>query len=87
MDDNSLQLSAMLKAVIYIDSQPDVRLPIQLGMYQLILDQIEAIFTEGANQQPFLVTAYRAMATSAYYGLFRIGKIAWSQQNDHTIYV
>ena len=58
-----------------------VRLPIQKGLLEMMLFEIERIYNE---QQPqfYLESLYQAVFCLAYYGMLRVGEISLS---PHTI--
>ena len=55
-----------------------VRLPIKLRLMEMILFELERIFVN----QPYLEILYKAMISLGYYGLLRVGELAWG---SHTI--
>ena len=54
------------------------KLPIRNSVLQLILMSLNTIL----DDQPYLLTLYRALFTTAYFGLFRIGELSCS---DHAV--
>ena len=52
-----------------------IRFPIRRSLLNMLLGRLEKKF----GKQPYLSKLYKAMFTLAYYGLFRVGKIAQSQ--------
>ena len=65
-------LTSLTKACKYKNDQVRIRLPIQKGILNMLFDELLDIL----DQQPYLMTLYRAMFASAYYGLLRVGEIA-----------
>ena len=57
-----------------------MRLPIQKGLLELLLFEIERFFKE--NNQPYLKIMYKALFSLAYYGMMRVGELTMS---DHTL--
>ena len=49
--------------------------PIEKGFLQLMLNETEKIYSKAANNQPYLITLYKAMLVMGYYGLLRVGEI------------
>ena len=74
-DDGKLLLSTITGACKIINDWVCTRLPIRIGLLELILFEIQRIF----DTQPYLSILYKAMIALGYYGLFRIGEIAKSQ--------
>ena len=81
LDDNQLQLAAVIKACKYMDRSVMVRLPIQRGLLRMTLDRIKDHYYRKA--QVYLSNLYCAMVMTAYYGLFWIGEIA---EGPHVIH-
>ena len=54
------------------------RLPIQKGLLEIILFQIENRF---ADTQPYLEALYTSAYLVMYYGLMRVGEVAQSQHS------
>ena len=54
------------------------RLPIKCGLFSQILNTMGDLL----DLQPYLLVLYQVMLTTAYFGLFRIGEICFS---DHTV--
>ena len=72
--DNAL-LSALTQVcrLKYHTVQP--RLPINKNLLEVILRTVPRLFK---SQQPYLITLYKALYITAYYGLFRVGEITKS---------
>ena len=89
-DDGKLMLQAITKACRIVNDTVKTRLPIQVGLMEMLLFEIERKFEpkmekskgSSTNQQPYLCILYKTMFILAYYGLLRIGEIA---KGDHTI--
>ena len=54
------------------------RLPIQIGLLELILFEVPRVFH---GTQPYIVTLYRAVFALAYYGLMRISELVYNNPN------
>ena len=67
-------LNSLTKACRYKNDQVRTRLPIQKGMYQLLIDNLEEEM--GRNNQCYTCLLFKAIFASAYYGMLRIGEIA-----------
>ena len=66
-------ITSLTRACRLISDRVTTRLPIHKGLLQLILNKIEQHYS--ANGQVYLLILYRAMMSTAYYGLFRVGEI------------
>ena len=60
------------------NDQVKIRLPIQKGLLEMLLFEIQRTFG-GVNEapQPYLEALYKAMFCLAYYGMLRVGEIAY----------
>ena len=73
--ENRCLLSAITRGCKLKNDVVKIRLPIQKGMLRIILRMLITIFLRGDNNQPYLPTLYRALFSTAYYGLFRVGEV------------
>ena len=80
-NDKKILLSSLTGACKLINDRVHTRLPIQIGLLELLLFEIKRSF----GDQPFLVALYQAMYALGYYGLFRIGELCKTENADHTI--
>ena len=78
IDEGKLQLGALIQACRLINDVVFTRLPIQLGLLEMILFEVSRIF----ENQPYLEKMFKALFSLAYYGLFRVGELTLS---DHSI--
>ena len=74
--EDRLLISALSNACKQKNDKIRTRLPIGKNLLNLLLSVVSDIF-EG--EQPYLVTLYRALFATAYYGLFRVGELTLSQ--------
>ena len=74
-NNGSVELAALLKSCKYT-SKPSgyCRLPIQQGLLDMIVDQIDKYFLVKKNQ-PYLCLLYNSILLMGYYGLLRIGEM------------
>ena len=70
-DNNKVLISALTQACKLVNDRVKTRLPIQCGLLELILFELERVF----NTQPYLATLYKTLFAIAYYGLLRPGEI------------
>ena len=68
-------LSSISKACRIINDRVQPRQPIKLRMLELLLFELERIF----NTQYYLEIVYKTMLIIGFYGLLRIGEVAYSQ--------
>ena len=73
-------LSALTKATRLHQDTYTSYLPIRKNLMELLLSSVEKYF--GDNPQPYLTRLYRALISTTYYGLFRIGEVT---QGPHVI--
>ena len=72
--ENKFLLASLTKACRYINDKVRTRLPIHKEMLIVLIRQVEADFLQ--IDQQYLATMYKAIFSTAYYGLFRIGELA-----------
>ena len=78
-------LTSLTKACRLKNNEAVHRFPICKGMLKMLLKQVTKMFTGSqTNQQPYLETLFKAIYSTAYYGLLRIGEMA---KGSHTILV
>ena len=77
-DDNRLMIRTLTRACRAVNDKVRTRLPIHLGLLEIILFEVECLF----SQQKYLEILYKTIFILAYYGLFRIGELTWS---THTV--
>ena len=77
-DDNKVQFNNLTRACRVHNDEVYNRLPIQIGLLELILMQLNNIF----NKQAYLLILYRTLFLLAYYGLMRVGELT---SGDHPI--
>ena len=73
-DDEKLKLSILVNVCKNENDERQTRLPIQNGLLELILFEIERYYED--KNQPYLEIMWRTLYSLAYYGLFRIGELA-----------
>ena len=66
-------LNSLTRACKLVNDKVRIRLPIQRGMLHILLDEVKRYFSE--NNQVYLGILYRAILSTAYFGLFRIGEL------------
>ena len=74
LNENKFLLTSLTKACRLNKDRVQIRLPIQKGMINLIINSTKDIFLDEKNQ-PFLASLYCALFSTAYFGLFRIGEL------------
>ena len=67
-------LTSLTRACRRVNDQMTLRLPIHQAMLYVILDQVAVLYAE----QPYLKTLYQALLSTMYFGMFRIGELAYS---------
>ena len=76
-DDNKILLGIITKACRLVNDRVVTRLPIQIGLLEVLIFEIQRIFFD----QPYLEILYKAIFLLSYYGLFRIGELTLSNSN------
>ena len=71
-NNDKILLNTLVRACKIENDHVKTRLPIQLGLLEIILFEIQRYF----SHQPYLETLYLSMFSVAYYGLFRVGELA-----------
>ena len=69
------QLSSLIHACCIKNDRIATRLPVYRELLHILIDKLELILLN----QPYLTCMYKAVFLTAYYGLFRIGKISLSK--------
>ena len=70
---DELLLTSLTRACKLNNDRMITRLPIKLNVLNILIKTTEKLYTD--NSQPYLVTLYKAMLSTAYFGLFRISEI------------
>ena len=84
INQNKFLLTSLTRACKIKNDKVKTTLPIRKGLMRLLINTVPFLFR---TPQPFLTIMYRAMLCTTYYGLFRIGEIAWTDYSDHTVKV
>ena len=82
LNQNSYLLTSLTKACRYKNDMVRTRLPIRKYLLRLICDSMHKIFLPA--QQPYLVTLYQALFMTAYFGMFHVGELTWTE-SDHMV--
>ena len=76
-NDNLIILDTIIKSCKLINDRVCCRLPIQKGLLELLLFEIERIF----QNHLYLECMYKAIFAMSYYGLMRVGELAAKVDN------
>ena len=76
--DDFCELGGIIKACRIQNDEVKIRLPINKGLLELIMFQLNTIY----DHQPYLEALYKAMIVLGYYGLMSVGELTSSQ---HTL--
>ena len=82
-NEDKLVLGSLTKATRIINDHVKTRLPIQCGLLELILFEIQRIFR--SKNQIYLEKLYKAIFILGYYGMLRAGELCLSNISDHTV--
>ena len=75
-DDNLVYLNALTKACKIKNDRVKTRLPIQRGLLEVLLFEIQRKYRQ--TNQPYLELLYKSAFLLAYYGLLRVGELTSS---------
>ena len=64
-------ITSLTKACRYVNDTVRISLPIQKTLLNILLDQVDELY----DKQFYLATMYKALYSTTYYGLFRIGEV------------
>ena len=82
-DNDKLLLSSLMRATRLINDRVRTRLPIQCGLLELILFELERIYRK--NNQIYLEILYKAIFMLGYYGLMRAGELLKTDNANHSV--
>ena len=71
MNEDKFLLASLTRACKLINDKVKTRLPIQKGVLNIIIDELETIFSD----QWYLKVLYQALFSTAYFGLFRVSEL------------
>ena len=77
INENRYLLGALTKACRIKNDQMRTRLPIRKKLLEVLLTATDNYFME--KGQPYLAILYKALFSTAYYGLFRVGELTQSK--------
>ena len=84
LNEDRTLLCVLTKACHLQNVQVHTRLPIRKPLLTCMLRKIPLVFQA---PQPYLVTLYKAILSTAYFGLFRVGELTYSEYSDHIVKV
>ena len=76
-DDSRVLLHTLTRACKVTNDTICARLPVQIGLLEIILFECECLF----NNQWYCEILYKTIFILAYYGMFRIGELAFSEHS------
>ena len=76
--DDEVCLNSLMRSCKLINDRMQTRLPIQFGLFEMLLFEVQRYF---GNKQPYLEKLYSAIFALSYYGLMRIGETTESPHN------
>ena len=80
LHENQYLLSSLTRACKLKNDRVCTRLPIHKGMLTLLLLEVEKVYFHHHNQ-PYLSLLYKTLLITAYFGLFQVGELTWTQSN------
>ena len=81
-NDNKVLLSSLVRGCRLENDRVKIRLPIQKGLLEMLLFELERKYGTQENHQPYLEHMFKAFFSLAYYGMLRVGELALG---PHTI--
>ena len=72
LNENKYLLASLMRACHLKNDRVHTKLPIRKGLLELLVRTVPQLFT---SEQPYLVALYKAMLSTAYFGLFRVGEL------------
>ena len=75
-NDKLVLVRSLARGCTIINDQVTTRLPIHCGLLEMILFEVQRIFT--VKKQWYLETLYKSLFAMCYYGLMRIGEVTCS---------
>ena len=76
ISENRCLIKSLTRACRFCNDQVTLRLPIQKPVFLLVLTGVDFRYLSNTQPQPYLAALFKAIFTSAYYGLLRISEIA-----------
>ena len=73
-NDKEIKFSALTRGCKMVNDRVKTRLPIGLGLLEILLDKIEQFYDEHRKQH-YLAKLYQCVMILGYYGLLRIGEM------------
>ena len=77
LNEDVFLLNSLTRACKITNDRVKTRLPIKKGLLCLMIDKLENSFYK--SPQPYLVILYKAILSTAYFGLFRLGEVTKSE--------
>ena len=83
-NDQKILVSSLVRSCKLVNDRVKTRLPIQKGLLEMLLFEIKRKYMsyKTQNQQPYLVILYQTIFCLSYYGMLRVGEVAYG---THTI--
>ena len=80
-NDQKVLLGSLTRACRLINDKVYTRLPIQCGLLELIIFEVQRIYAT----QPYLEIVYKALFSLSYYGLMRVCEVTEVPDCDHVL--
>ena len=80
LDEDLYLINSLTKACKLENDQVRTKFPIKRSMLSVLLNKVEKLYLN--MNQPYLVSLYKTIILTAYFGLFRIGELA---EGSHTV--
>ena len=80
LNENRVLLTSLIKACKIHNDCIKTKLPIRKGLLTILIKAVDELYT--TNPQPYLTAMYKALFSTMYFGLFRVGELT---KSSHTV--
>ena len=77
LNQDSVLLGSLTRACKLCNDQVSIRLPVRRGLLGMLIGAVDILYGSN-NCQPYLSVMYKALFSTAYFGLFRVGELMMS---------
>ena len=82
-DDQKILLTSLTRACRLVNDKVKTRLPIQCGLLEMILFEVQRMYNQ--NGQQYLQLLYKTLFALSYYGLMRVCEVCQVPTNNHVV--
>ena len=77
LNQDSVLLGSLTRACKLCNDQVSIRLPVRRGLLGMLIGAVDILYGSN-NWQPYLSIMYKALFSTVYFGLFRVGELMMS---------